>query len=98
MNSTGLVAKTAHLWRYSLVDNPLDAGALWDPERGLGVCGDWCQGARIEGAFLSGQAVAGRILGHLAEVDGLGLRSVQPSAQAIGSGQMQNASTGLRCH
>jgi len=86
MDSTGLVAQTAHLWRYSLVDNPLDAGALWDPEHRLGVCGDWCQGARIEGAFLSGQAVAGRILGHLAEIDGLGLRSVQPSAQAIGSG------------
>ena len=70
MDSTGLVAQTAHLWRYSLVDNPLDVGALWDPELGLGLCGDWCQDTRIEGAFLSGQAVAGRILGHLAKIKG----------------------------
>jgi predicted NAD/FAD-dependent oxidoreductase len=56
----------AHRWLYSLVANPLNVGALWDPDLGLGVCGDWCQGARIEGAFLSGQAIAGRILGHLA--------------------------------
>jgi hypothetical protein len=68
IDATDLVAQTAHLWRYSLVDNPLATGALWDPGLGLGLCGDWCRGARIEGAFLSGQAVAGQILGHLADV------------------------------
>ena len=57
---------SVHRWRYSLVPEPLDVNALWDPDLGLGVCGDWCHGARIEGAFLSGQAVAGRILGSLA--------------------------------
>ncbi len=56
----------AHRWLYSLVANPLEVGALWDPDLGIGACGDWCQGARIEGAFLSGQAIAGRILGDLA--------------------------------
>ena len=56
----------AHRWLYSLVANPLNVGALWDPDLGIGACGDWCQGARIEGAFLSGQAIAGRILGDLA--------------------------------
>lgn len=70
MDCTSHVAQTAHLWRYSLVDNPLDVDALWDPEAGLGACGDWCQGARIQGAFLSGQAVAGRILGCLAGISG----------------------------
>jgi predicted NAD/FAD-dependent oxidoreductase len=67
IDATDLVVQTAHLWRYSLVDNPLATGALWNPELRLGLCGDWCQGARIEGAFLSGQAVAGRVLGHLAD-------------------------------
>jgi hypothetical protein len=29
----------------------------------IGVCGGWCCRSRIEGAFLSGAALAGRILG-----------------------------------
>ncbi len=36
---------------------------LFDAEQGIGVCGDWCAGARVEGAFLSGMAISGRILG-----------------------------------
>jgi predicted NAD/FAD-dependent oxidoreductase len=35
---------------------------LWDAESRVAVCGDWCQGARIEGAFLSGLAAADRVL------------------------------------
>ena len=57
---------SVYRWRYSLVPAPLSVGALWDDELRLGVCGDWCNGARIEDAFLSGHAVAGRILGDLA--------------------------------
>jgi predicted NAD/FAD-dependent oxidoreductase len=57
--------RSAHRWLYARVSNPLEADALWDPELGLGACGDWCREARIEGAFLSGQAVAGRLLGDL---------------------------------
>ena len=64
----------AHRWRYSLVANPLDVGAFWDSDLNIGACGDWCQGARIEGAFLSGQAIAGRILGGLAA-------SIEPQAK-----------------
>ena len=59
----------AHRWLYSLVTNPLGVGSLWDPSLRLGVCGDWCQSARIEGAYLSGQAVAGRILGSLTKAE-----------------------------
>ncbi len=58
---------SAHRWLYSLVDNPLQAGALWDPDLQLAVCGDWCNGARIEGAYLSGQAAAGHLLRHQAQ-------------------------------
>jgi predicted NAD/FAD-dependent oxidoreductase len=84
VNATDLVAQTAHLWRYALVDNPLATGALWNPELRLGLCGDWCQGARIEGAFMSGQAVAGRILGHLANYSGSKFESA-PTARADGT-------------
>jgi predicted NAD/FAD-dependent oxidoreductase len=54
----------AHRWRYALPPDPLAAGALWDAENRLAVCGDWCRGARIEGAVLSGIAAAGRVLGQ----------------------------------
>ena len=53
----------AHRWRYALADNPLDAGCLWDADLKMGVCADWCNNSRVEGAFLSGMAVAGRVLG-----------------------------------
>ena len=76
--------KVAHLWRYARVSHPLHTGALWDPELGLGVCGDWCEGDNIEAAFLSGQAVAGRLLGHLANAaacePACGHESLQPGS------------------
>lgn len=52
----------AHRWRYAVPSDPLYDGALWDAESRQAVCGDWCQGARIEGAFLSGLAAADRVL------------------------------------
>ncbi|MGF1527688.1 MAG: FAD-dependent oxidoreductase [Candidatus Competibacterales bacterium] len=52
----------AHRWRYAMAEPPLGAGCLWDAERRLGACGDWCHGNRLEGALLSGMAMAGRLL------------------------------------
>jgi predicted NAD/FAD-dependent oxidoreductase len=54
---------SAHCWRHARAANPLEEECLWDPEEKIGVCGDWCCRSRIEGAFLSGAALAGRILG-----------------------------------
>ena len=51
------------LWNDAIASTPLDVGCLWDPARRLGVCGDWCHGSRVEGALLSGMAMAGRVLG-----------------------------------
>lgn len=51
----------AHRWRYALPEQPLEVGCLWDAERNLAVAGDWCHGARVEGAFLSGLEAAERI-------------------------------------
>lgn len=48
----------AHRWRYALVETALGAPCLWDPDRGLGACGDWCIGARAEAAVDSGAAMA----------------------------------------
>ncbi len=46
---------SAHRWRYALAQQPLQHGALWDAAHQIGLCGDWCNGSRVEGAFLSGQ-------------------------------------------
>jgi hypothetical protein len=52
----------AHRWRYAVPSEPLNVGALWDGSSRQALCGDWCHGARIEGAFLSGLAAADRVL------------------------------------
>jgi predicted NAD/FAD-dependent oxidoreductase len=52
----------AHRWRYALPDPPLDAPCLFDSGARLGAGGDWCGGPKIEGAFLSGGALAERVL------------------------------------
>lgn len=60
----------AHRWRYARaaaerVDGPR---CLYDPGFGIGVCGDWLVGASVEDAWLSGAAVAGRVLAPLERV------------------------------
>lgn len=60
-----LLYQTAHRWLYAIPESPLDQECLWDAGAGIGACGDWCGGPRIEGAFLSGAAVAGALLRHL---------------------------------
>jgi predicted NAD/FAD-dependent oxidoreductase len=52
----------AHRWRYALVETPLGAPFLHDAARGLGACGDWCLGPRIESAWLSGVALGRALL------------------------------------
>ncbi len=56
---------TAHRWRYAQAENALTVGALWDADAMVGVCGDWCAGSRVEGAYLSGAAMAGKVLSHI---------------------------------
>ena len=49
-------------WKTAAAANPLNVGCLWDAALKIGLCGDWCQMSRFEGAALSGMAMAGRIL------------------------------------
>ncbi len=53
---------TAHRWRFALPVNPITEPCLFDAELALAACGDWAGGPRVEGAFLSGRAAAGRLL------------------------------------
>lgn len=57
-----LAFSAAHRWRYASVPEPLAETHLWDPETGVGVAGDWCGGPRVEGAWLSGRALADAVL------------------------------------
>lgn len=51
----------AHRWRYSVVSAALGVDCLVHESGRLVLCGDWCLGPRVESAFLSGQAAAGRL-------------------------------------
>jgi photolyase PhrII len=55
----------AHRWRYAIPVEPTEARTLFSHDMTIGCCGDWLGGPRVEGAFLSGMAAAGRILGRL---------------------------------
>jgi predicted NAD/FAD-dependent oxidoreductase len=52
------LAAMAHRWRYARSGSAGD-GVLWNGAIGLGVCGDWLLGPRVELAWLSGTRLAG---------------------------------------
>ncbi|MEO8022645.1 FAD-dependent oxidoreductase [Polaromonas sp.] len=47
-----------HRWRYAQTTEPLGQSHLWDDKLGVGACGDWCLGHRVEDAFISGLEMA----------------------------------------
>jgi predicted NAD/FAD-dependent oxidoreductase len=53
---------TSHRWRFALPVNPLPERCLFDSQLGIGACGDWCAGPRVEGAMISGLALAKKVL------------------------------------
>ncbi len=56
-----LVYASAHRWRYARAGEG-GAGPMWNPVLGLGACGDWTTGPRVEDAWLSGHRLAGAML------------------------------------
>lgn len=52
----------AHRWRYARVERVLGEPCLYDGNLGIGACGDWCLGPRLEAAYLSGLALAERVM------------------------------------
>jgi len=54
-------AWSAHRWRYADTEQPLQLGAVWQAADGIGLCGDWLNGGKVEGAWLSGQTLAEQI-------------------------------------
>ena len=56
------VLLTAHRWRFAAPREALAEPCLFDAALRVGACGDWCGGPRVEGAYLSGLALAARIV------------------------------------
>ena len=42
-----------HGWKYSSNSKPLNVKSYWDKKIGLGICGDWFRGPRLEDGWLS---------------------------------------------
>lgn len=56
-----LAFSSAHRWLYARTGDALSDRAIWHPEEGLGLCGDWLQGDRVEDAYLSGETLAEQV-------------------------------------
>jgi len=54
-------------WRYAQPIENYPATHFFDPECGLGWCGDWCGSAKVEGALTSGWSLAEAMLAHTAQ-------------------------------
>lgn len=59
-----------HRWGFAIPVYPPKSRCFFDADSGIAACGDWAGGPRVEGAFLSGMAAAGRILGTLTAKQG----------------------------
>jgi predicted NAD/FAD-dependent oxidoreductase len=55
-------AWTAHRWLYADSAPALDRGCVWSGKDRLGLCGDWLNGGKVEGAWRSGRLLAGQVL------------------------------------
>ena len=54
---------SAHRWRYADTEPAVNSSCSWNANAGLGICGDWLNGGKVEGAWISGRALALRVLG-----------------------------------
>ena len=53
---------SAQRWRYADSAPALQQGFAWLAQAGLGLCGDWLNGGKVEGAWVSGQQLARQVL------------------------------------
>ena len=57
-------AWATHRWRYADCATNLDHRCLCDASSGIGLCGDWLNGGKVEGAWLSGRELGERVAAH----------------------------------
>lgn len=66
IGGSGIVSTTLHRWKFSEPKASHPEPFVWLPELALGFCGDSFGGPRVEGAAVSGLALAARIATTLA--------------------------------
>jgi len=54
---------STHRWRYASGYSKANPEFIFIPKFYLGLCGDWLNGGRVEGAWLSGRKLADQIIG-----------------------------------
>jgi len=62
IGGTHPTAWSAQRWRYANILDESGPGFSWDDDKMIGLCGDWLNGGKVEGAWLSGHTLAQRIL------------------------------------
>lgn len=55
----------AHRWLYAMAEANSGPASLWSANTRIGACGDWLTEPRVEGAWLSGRAMAEQVLDSL---------------------------------
>ncbi len=50
-----------HGWKYSSNSNPIKTRSYWDKKLGIGICGDWFGGPRLENGWLSANSLYKKI-------------------------------------
>jgi predicted NAD/FAD-dependent oxidoreductase len=68
LGGSGIVSTTLHRWKFSEPKAAHPEPFVWLPDLALGFCGDSFGGPRVEGAAVSGLALAARIATTLARV------------------------------
>ena len=53
-----IIFKKIHGWKYSYNYEKTPYLSIWNKKINLGICGDWLNGGRVEGAWLSGHKLA----------------------------------------
>jgi predicted NAD/FAD-dependent oxidoreductase len=56
------VYQNIHRWRYANAASRKHADVIFNSEHQIGLCGDWCEGGRVEAAFSAGSRLADHIL------------------------------------
>lgn len=68
-------ASSVHRWRYADTESTLGREHLWDCEQGLGVCGDWLNESKVEGAWRSAASLA-KVMTHELKVKQLDIKLI----------------------
>jgi renalase len=57
---------SAHRWHYASTEAAQERECAWDATLSIGMCGDWLNGGKVEGAWLSGRRLAEQSVTHFA--------------------------------